>query len=69
MGWVVVEFDKEASQTRDYCVAKDATRRAARPGSFAAQRRLLRMTGKLLHYPGVASGCEFVHNAALEQTE
>jgi hypothetical protein len=29
-----VQFDKEASQTRDYCVAKSATRRAARPDSL-----------------------------------
>jgi len=27
----VAQFDKEASQTRDYCVAKNATHRAARP--------------------------------------
>jgi hypothetical protein len=26
---VVVQFDKEAGQTRDYCVAKNATRGAA----------------------------------------
>jgi hypothetical protein len=36
------QFDiKEASQTRDYCVAKNATQRAARPDSFGcAQDRL-----------------------------
>ena len=55
---VVAQFDKEASQTRDYCVAKDATLRlrsgqaprAARPDSLdfardrllAAQRTLAR---------------------------
>ena len=27
-------FDKAASQTRDYCVAKNATLRAARPDCF-----------------------------------
>jgi hypothetical protein len=43
--WVVVQFGKEASQTRDYCVAKNpsvalalsgqaATHRAARPDSL-----------------------------------
>jgi hypothetical protein len=31
--WVVAQFNKEASQTRDYCVAKCATLRAARPDS------------------------------------
>jgi hypothetical protein len=54
----VVQFDKEASQTRDYCVAKSATRRAARPdslgklgtGSSPRKKRLLRMTIKLHHY-------------------
>jgi len=46
----VVQFNKEASQTRDYCVAKNATRRAARPDSLrlrsgqalTAQRALVR---------------------------
>jgi hypothetical protein len=28
---VAVQFEKEASQTRDYCVAQNATQRAARP--------------------------------------
>ncbi len=30
---VVLQFDEEASQTRDYGVARNATRRAARPDS------------------------------------
>jgi hypothetical protein len=34
----------EASQTRDYCVAKDATHRAARPDPSRRKERLLRMT-------------------------
>jgi len=44
----VVQFDKEASQTRDYSVAQSATVRAARPDSldfardrlFASQKQL-----------------------------
>ena len=36
--------DKEASQTRDYCVAKNATHRAARPDPSPRKERLLRMT-------------------------
>jgi hypothetical protein len=40
--------DKEASQTRDYCVAKDATQRAARPDPSLREERLLGMTGKVL---------------------
>jgi hypothetical protein len=55
----VVQFDEEASQTRDYCVAKNATVRAARPdslgklgtGSSLRKERLLRMTIKLHRYP------------------
>ena len=52
---VVAQFDKEASQTRHYCVAKDATQGAARPdslgklgtGSSLRKKRLFRMTIKL----------------------
>jgi len=46
----VVQFDREASQTRDYCVAKNATLRAARPDSSLRKEHLLRMTNKLRHY-------------------
>jgi hypothetical protein len=46
----VVPFDKEASRTRDYCVAKDATQRAARPDPSPRKERLLRMTIELHHY-------------------
>jgi hypothetical protein len=46
---VLVQFDKEASQTRDYCGAKDAPQRAARPDFSLRQERLFRMTGKLHH--------------------
>jgi hypothetical protein len=42
----VVQFGKEASQTRDYCVAKNATHRAARPDPSLRKKRLLRMTIK-----------------------
>jgi hypothetical protein len=48
---VVVQFQKEASQTRDYCAAKGATLRAARPDPSLRKNRLLRMTSKLHHYP------------------
>jgi hypothetical protein len=47
---VVVQFGREASQTRDYCVAKNATHRAARPDPSLRKERLLRMTIKLHHY-------------------
>jgi len=39
----VAEFDKEAGQTRDYCVAKNATLRAARSDPSLRKRRLLGM--------------------------
>ncbi len=38
------ESDKDASQTREHCVAKSATHRAARPDPSLRKRRLLRMT-------------------------
>jgi hypothetical protein len=38
------EGDKDASQTREYCVAKCATHRAARPDSSLRKKRLLGMT-------------------------
>jgi hypothetical protein len=47
---VVGQFDKEASQTRYYCVAKNATQRAARPDPSLRKKRLFRMTIKLTHY-------------------
>jgi hypothetical protein len=40
----VAEDDREASQTRDYCVAKGAMRRAARPDPSLRRGRLFRMT-------------------------
>jgi hypothetical protein len=42
----VVLVGKEASKTRDYCVAKNATHRAARPDPSPRKERLLRMTTK-----------------------
>jgi hypothetical protein len=64
---VVGQFDKEASQTRDYCVAENssvafalsgqaATKRAARPDPSLRKKRWFRMTGKLTHYPGKLFG-------------
>ncbi len=41
---VVVKFDMEASQTRDYWVAKNAILRAARPDSSLRKERLFGMT-------------------------
>jgi hypothetical protein len=38
--------NKEASQTRDYCIAKSAMLRAARPGSSLRKERLLGMTNR-----------------------
>ena len=46
----MVQFDREASQTRDYCVAKIATQRAACPDSSLRKERLFGMTIKLHHY-------------------
>jgi hypothetical protein len=42
----LVDGNREASQTRDYCVAKCATRRAARPDPSRRKERLLGMTIK-----------------------
>ena len=39
---VVAQFDMEASQTRDYCVAKNATLRAARPDPSRRKKTLAR---------------------------
>ena len=45
-----MQFDKEASQTRDYCVAKSAIHRAARPDPSLRKKRLLRMTSEFLGF-------------------
>jgi len=37
----VVQLGKEASKTRDYCVARNATLRAARPDPSLRKERLL----------------------------
>src|ERR1700678_2692244 len=42
------EINMEASQTRDYCVAKNATRRAARPDPSLRKKRALGMTSTTL---------------------
>ena len=49
--------DKEASQTRDYCVAKNATRRAARSDPSLRKERLFRMTIELHHCHPAAASC------------
>ena len=41
------QFYKEAIQTRDYCVAKNATLRADRPDPSLRKSGLLGMTSKL----------------------
>jgi hypothetical protein len=41
--------DNEASRSRDYCVAKYATHRAARPDPSLRKERLLGMTIRLSH--------------------
>ena len=47
----MVLFEKEASQTRHLCVAKGATRGAARPDPSLRKSGLLGMTIKPHHYP------------------
>jgi hypothetical protein len=42
----VAQFEKEANQTRDYCVAKNATLRAVRLDPSLRKERLLGMTIK-----------------------
>ena len=39
---MVAQFDKEASQTRDYCLAKCAEASRGSPRFLAAQKRLAR---------------------------
>jgi len=60
--WVVVQVGQEASQTRDYCVAKNATHCAARPDPrqargrlFAAQRTLAQDDNQTALLPGWGS--------------
>ena len=56
--------EKEASQARNYCVAKNATHRAARSDSSLRKERLFGMTIKLHHDdrdravigPGISKG-------------
>jgi len=52
----VVEFGKEASQTRDYCVVRHATLRAARPDPSLRKERLLKDDIKLHHYLNITGG-------------
>src|ERR1700691_5279975 len=66
-----VQFDKEASQTRDYCVAKNATHRAARPDPSPRKERLLRMTilptagGSVLSLAAASGVCKADRRLAL----
>ncbi len=46
----MVQFGKEASQTRGYRVAQNANFRAARSDPSLRKERLFRMTIKLRHY-------------------
>ena len=48
-----MQFDREASQTRDHGVAKNATLRAARLDSSWRKERLFGMTIKSHRYPRV----------------
>jgi hypothetical protein len=45
--------DRDASQTRDYCVAKSATQRAARLDPWLRKKRLLRMTNQTALLSGI----------------
>ncbi|MGB9491714.1 MAG: hypothetical protein WCA92_14730, partial [Terriglobales bacterium] len=45
------QFEKEASQTRDYCVANTETLHAARLDPSLRKNRLLGVTIKLSYYP------------------
>ena len=46
-----MHFVREAIQTRNYGVAKNATLRADRPDSSRRKERLLGMTNQTYHYP------------------
>ena len=52
-----MQFDKEASQTRDYWVAENATLRAARPDSSPRKERLFGMTIELLEERAECDAC------------
>jgi hypothetical protein len=54
-GWVVVQFDKEASQNARFRCRKERDTTRGSPRSLAAQRTLLGMTIKLYHYLRLAS--------------
>src|SRR5205814_1911586 len=53
---VVVQFGKEASQTRDYCVARNATLRAARPDPSLRKERLLKDDNQTAQLPVSITG-------------
>ena len=56
---VVVQFDMEASQTRDYSVAQRATVRAARPDPSLRKERSFGMTNQTAPLPEVLLRCHF----------
>src|SRR6266478_187882 len=64
----VVQFGKEASQTRDYCVARNATLRAARPDPLrCAKNACSRMTIKLHHHLTASARTQFADNIVDER--
>jgi len=60
---LAVQFDKEASQTRDYWVAKSATLCAARPDSSLRKKPFFGMTIKF-HTTDLADSPHFVSDEA-----
>src|ERR1700730_5977850 len=55
---VVGQFDKETSQTRDYCVATNATQRAARLDPSLGKKRLFRMTNQTDPLPALGKASQ-----------
>src|SRR5438128_593324 len=53
---LMVQFGKEASQTRDYCVARNATLRAARPDPSLRKERLLKDDNQTAQLPVSITG-------------
>ena len=56
----MVQFNTEAGQTRDYCVAKNATLRAARSDPSLGKKRLLQDDIELRHHRAGRCLCAFV---------
>jgi len=64
----VVQFDKEASQTR-VCAAQRARRIARLARSFAAQRTLAQDDKQTAQLPDAGAGSEYHERAVTEITE